>query len=152
MTEKKTTKNKKLQIKFLKLDNNATSPVTSYSGDAGIDLYALKKEKIAGGTVKMVSTGIACEIPPGYFGKVFDRSGVASSTTLSVKAGVIDSGYRGEIKIILANTGSYPQEIIAGQKIAQMVILPVPEFELKEVKNLSKTERGEKGFGSTDTA
>ena len=86
----------------------------------------------------------------GYFGKIFDRSGVASRNELIVKAGVIDAGYRGEIMIIMSNTSNYPIDIKKGDKIAQMVILPVPEFDLLRVSNLKKSEREAQGFGSTD--
>jgi len=136
-------------LKVLKLDKTATLPTRTHSTDAGIDIYSNVKGRIAGNTVGTISTGIAIEVPKGYFAKIFDRSGFSINNTLSVKAGVIDSGYRGEIKIIMANTGPYPLEIDTGTKIAQIVILPVPEFEIKEVKTLSKTKRGEKGFGSS---
>ena len=136
-------------LKVLKLTDTATLPTKAHLTDAGIDIYSDTKGRIAGNTVNTISTGIAIEIPNGYFAKIFDRSGFSIANTLSVKAGVIDSGYRGEIKIIMANTGSYPIEVDASTKIAQMVILPVPEIEIKEVKTLSKTKRGEKGFGSS---
>lgn len=142
-----------MQVKFKLLDNNnATIPTRAYEGDAGIDLYCSRNIKIPGRSTKRVKTDVAFEIPEGYFGKVFDRSGVASRNELIVKAGVIDSGYRGEVQIVMANTSNYPIDIKKGDKIAQMSILPVPEFTLLRVSNLKKSEREEKGFGSTDNS
>lgn len=141
---------KKQLLKYTLVAGDVTAPTRAYESDAGFDLYAARKITIAGNTVKLVLTGVAFQIPDGYFGKIYDRSGFGSQTTLSVKAGVIDSGYRGDVRVIMANTGPYPVRIAQGEKIAQMVILPVPEFELREVKKLAPSKRGEKGFGSSD--
>lgn len=141
---------KKQQLKFILVAEGAIAPTKAYEGDAGFDLYAARRITIAGNTVKHVLTGVAFQIPAGYFGKIYDRGGFGSRTTLSVKAGVIDSGYRGDIRIVMANTGPYPIQIAQGEKIAQIVILPLPEFELKKVKKLTPSKRGEDGFGSSD--
>jgi dUTP pyrophosphatase len=145
-------KNKKLVIKYKLLDNKAKAPQKGYDTSAGIDLCALYKYRLTGHSTKVLQTGIAVEIPKGWYGQLHDRSGLGSTTTLKVKAGVIDSEYRGEIGIILNNTGPYPLIIEEGESIAQMVILPVPEITLKETDELSKTDRGTKGYGSTDSA
>lgn len=138
-----------VKFKRVGLNKDIEFPKEGYENDAGIDLKCAKKIKIAGGGVKGVNTGIAVEIPEGYYGQLYDKSGFALNNTLSVKAGVIDSGYRGEIVVIMANTGPYPIEVEEGMKIAQMVIHPIPKVKLKEVDELTDSERGEKGFGST---
>ncbi len=143
-------KTKKQQLKFTLLASGAIAPTKAYDGDAGFDLYAARRITVAGNTVKHVLTGVAFQIPDGYFGKIYDRSGFGSRTTLSVKAGVIDSGYRGDVRIVMANTGPYPIQIAQGEKIAQMVLLPIPDFELKEVKELTASKRDTAGFGSSD--
>lgn len=140
-----------MEILFKKIIKTAEAPILGkYKGDAGIDFFAARSLRIAGRTVKPVSTGIAIAIPEGYYGQFFDRGGFGSQTTLSVKCGVIDSGFRGEVKIIFANTSDYPVHIDVNTKIAQLVILPVPEVELKEVNELPDAERAERAFGSSD--
>jgi dUTP pyrophosphatase len=144
--------NKKiLEIKFKKLDKNAKSPVKAYDTDAGIDFFANENKKIIGGAVISIATGIKVEIPKGYCLVGRDRSGIASTTSLILKAGVIDESYRGEIKCVMANYGSYPVSIKRGDKIAQFLLLPVPQVILTEVDEISEvTDRGTKGFGSSD--
>ena len=136
-------------LKVKKLTNDAKIPTQGYQGDAGWDLYASRKTIIAGNTIGKVPTGVALEIPKNYFGKLYDRSGFGSKYTLSVKAGVIDSNYRGEIIVIMANTGNYPIVIEQGDKFAQIAFHLVPEFNLVETTKISSTKRGEKGLGST---
>lgn len=137
------------KLKVQKLSEKAIIPTQGYSGDAGFDLYAIEKTIINGNTVGKINTGIAIEIPKNYFGKIYDRSGFASKYGLSVKAGVIDANYRGEIMVIMANTSQYPVRIEPGDKFAQIVIHPLPEIGLEEVNKLSKSNRGDKGIGST---
>lgn len=143
--------NKKiLEIKFKKLNKEAILPTKATPTDAGLDLYAIKRKKIASNNVVAIETGIAMELPIGYYAQIFERSGYSLNNTLKIKAGVVDNGYRGEIKVIMQNCGDYPVEILPKTKIAQIVLLPVPEIEVLEVEELSDTTRGEKGFGSSD--
>lgn len=142
-------KKEKLILKFQKLTAESVAPTKAYTTDACYDLYTIKKVRLASHEIKKIPTGIAFEIPTGYFGKVYERSGVASDNNLIVKAGVIDSDYRGEVSLIVENTSSYPIVVESGTKMAQMAIHQIPQIELKEVKELSKTERGENGFGSS---
>lgn len=139
-----------IPLKVKLLNANAKLPTIGMEGDIGIDLYANEKITINGQNQKTIGTGIAVEIPEGYYGQIFDRSGFAHQRPLGVKAGVIESTYRGEVKVILFNHSPGPEKIFAGEGLAQLVILPVPQIEITEVEELSTTERGEKGFGSTD--
>ena len=141
----------KLKIKYKTLDRQAKIPNKAYDTSAGIDLYALYKYKLNGHSVKVISTGIAAAIPKGWYGQLHDKSGIGSRTALKVKAGVIDSEYRGEICVIMNNTSPYPIVVEKGESICQMVILPVPEIELLQVEDLDETDRGVKGFGSTNS-
>lgn len=122
----------------------------AYKGDAGFDLYSAETRTVYGNTSVKIKTGISVAIPEGYFGKVFDRSSIATQTPFLVKAGVIDSGYRGEIIVVLQNLKVDPWQITTGQKIAQMVVLPVPEFKIEPVDELPEEDRGDKGFGSSN--
>ena len=137
-------------IKFKSLTKKAKMPEKAYETDAGFDLFAIRKQKINGNNKGIIPTGLAFNIPEGYYVQIKDRSGLASTSTLKVKAGVIDSGYRGEIGIVMANYGPYPLEILEGDKVAQIVILPVPQVEFKKVGKLTKSPREKDGFGSTD--
>lgn len=137
-------------LKYKKLTRTALAPEKAHESDAGFDLFSDEKIAINGPGIQVVRTGISLEIPEGYFGKIFDRSGISVKTDLIVKAGVVDTEYRGEIKIVLANTGHAPNKLPKGTKIAQLVILPVPRMELEEISDLTETERGDGGFGSTD--
>lgn len=142
--------NNPIVVKFKTLHPGAKTPEKAFATDAGFDLFASKTGKINGNVTNAVPTGIALDIPAGYYAQIFDRSGLAAKTTLAVKAGVIDSGYRGEIRVIMGNHGPYPIEVREGDKIAQLVILPVPEVEFKKVGKLTKSPRDKGGFGSTD--
>jgi len=99
----------------------------------------------------LVSTGIAMAIPDGYCGVIKDRSGTATKKDIEIVAGVIDAQYRGEVKIAFVNNGFETNFIGKGEKIAQMLILPVPIVDITETDNLNDTERGEDGFGSSGT-
>lgn len=143
-------KSKNMILKVKKLKEDAILPTRTHNNDACFDLYASKYERVVGENKTLVSTGIAIEIPEGYFGKIYDRSGVGSTTPLMVVAGVIDSGYRGELKIVMANVSPYPYDVQPNDKIAQLAIHPIPNVTLEEVKELSPSERDEKGFGSSD--
>lgn len=141
-----------IQIKFKKLCDGARTPTRAHESDAGFDFYACDDGVIRfGGTVctLVYGTGIAVEIPKGYFGAMFPRSSIRDKgLILCNSVGVIDSGYRGEIIFTFNQTGG-SKGYSAGDKIGQLVILPLPQVELVEVDELSASDRGEKGLGST---
>ena len=143
-----------VKVRFKKLNENATVPSYGSKSAAGADIYACTEGEnivIAPGETKMVHTGIALEIPEGYAGLVYARSGIATKRGLAPanKVGVIDSDYRGEIMVSLHNHSSDVQEITDGERIAQLVIAPYLAVEFSQVDELSDTERGSGGFGST---
>lgn len=120
-------------------------------GDAGVDLRATRAVTLQPGERQLIPTGLAVAIPQGYAGFVQPRSGMAINRGMGVlnSPGLIDSGYRGELKVIAINMDSKPLEIERGERIAQLVILPVPPFVYEEVDALPDSERGAGGFGST---
>lgn len=137
-----------MKVKIKRLHPNAVIPSYAKPGDAGLDLTAVSmsgdKEQVTYGT------GLALEIPEGYVGLVFPRSSVRKQEQyLSNAVGVIDSGYRGEIMTTFNSRYYSEKKYQVGDKIAQLIIMPYPTVELEEVKELSNTERGEGGFGST---
>ena len=137
-------------IKIKKLCPNAKTPQYACKDDAGMDFYANENTIIAPNQRKLISTGISMAIPKGYVGLIWDKSGIASKFGLKTMAGVIDAGYRGEIKIVLHNLSTQDYEIKTGEKIAQMLIQPIEQKELKLVSELDESDRGNGGFGSTD--
>jgi len=138
-----------LILKIKRLDERAKLPTKVHVGDAGLDLFSIESVEVKPGEVAEIRTGIAVEIPQGYFGLIKDRSGLAARG-LHVLAGVIDEGYRGEIKVIVVNLGNKPLRIPEGSRFAQLIILPYARnLKVTEAKELAKSERGEKGFGST---
>ena len=132
-----------------RLNENAITPTRGHEGDAGLDLYASEPTFIPKGGTIAVPTGIAMAIPMGYVGDVRPRSGKTLYSKLRVQYGTVDSPYRGEIKVICDNIGKDDLYIKRGEKIAQIVILPVPEFTPFEFDFLGETVRGVNGFGST---
>ncbi len=138
-----------MQIKFKKLNENAVSPNYAHSFDAGMDLFCLEKVSISPNERVQISTGISMEIPEGFVGLIWDKSGISHKGGLKTLGGVVDSQYRGEIKIGIINLSNEVFEFEAGQKVAQMLIQKVEQVDLIESKELSNTERGEGGFGST---
>ena len=142
-----------MKIKVKKLTPEAVVPTLGSKFAAGADLYSAEKGDvvIAPGETKFIGTGIAVEIPEGYVGLVYARSGLACKRGLAPanKVGVIDSDYRGEIKVALLNHGKEPQALEKGERIAQMVVAPYLSVTYEETDELSDTERGEGGFGST---
>lgn len=146
---------KKTIIKIHLLNDNAKVPVCGSQYSAGYDLHSICNEKITIGpheTVKM-RTGVALEIPEGYFGAIFARSGIATKRGLRPAncTGVVDSDYRGEIIVALHNDTDLLQIIEPGERIAQLVIMPYLNVEFEEADVLNETQRGSKGFGSTGT-
>lgn len=143
---------KEVVIKLKKLDEGLPTPRYANIGDAGLDLYAAEDVTLAPGQRAMISTGIAVAIAPGYAGFVQPRSGLAAKQGFSIvnTPGLIDSGYRGEIKVIGINTDQAASiELKRGDRVAQLVIQEVPVVELVEVDELDETERSVGGFGST---
>lgn len=137
----------KLQIK--KLHSDARLPEYALPGDAGMDLFALESVSLEPGARTDIGTGLAIAIPEGYVGLIWDKSGLSNRHGLKVLGGVIDSGYRGEIRVGLINLGSEPVSFESGHKVAQMLIQRVESPEIVEVETLDETERGSGGFGST---
>ncbi|MCP4121495.1 MAG: dUTP diphosphatase [Bacteroidetes bacterium] len=136
-------------LKSKKLHEDAILPTRANLTDAGYDLYALESTTIYQNTHQLVKTGISLEIPEGYVGLIWPRSGLSYKYGLDVFAGVIDSGYRGDIGVILYNSHSSVYNIKAGDRIAQILFQRVESFDLVEVKNLDNTQRGQGGFGSS---
>lgn len=143
----------KTRINIKKLNERAVIPTYGSDYSAGADLYACLDEAvvIAPGETKMISTGLAAEIPVGYAGLIYARSGLASKRGLAPanKVGVVDSDYRGEWLIALHNHSGQPQRVEPGERIAQVVVTPVLGVLFNEVKELEETARGAGGFGST---
>lgn len=140
-------------VNIKKLDPKATIPTYGSEAAAGCDLYACLDESV---TIEphqtvLIKTGLALEVPVGYAGLIYARSGLASKRNLAPanKVGVVDADYRGEVMVALHNHGTNPQTIEHGERIAQMVIAPFITANFIEVDTLSDTVRGEGGFGST---
>jgi dUTP pyrophosphatase len=141
-----------MELPIRRLRPDAIIPTRAYAGDAGIDLSSCERVELAPGARAIVPTGLAVAIPDGYAGFVQPRSGLAARHGISVvnSPGLIDSGYRGEIRVVLLNTDpGEPFTIEPGMRIAQLVVLPVPPVELVEVEELPESERGARGFGSS---
>ena len=117
--------------------------------DAGFDLKAFENVSLFPLEQKEVRTGIAIEVPKGYVGLVRDRAGIVQKMNVHTVAGTFDSGFRGEVSIMLVNMNEKTVEIEKGMRIAQIILIPVAKAKLIEVKKLSETERGERSFGST---
>ena len=140
-----------VDIEALRLDGGLPLPVHAHPGDAGLDLRASEGARLEPGERRLVPTGLAVAIPPGYAGLVLPRSGLAMQKGVTVlnAPGLIDSGYRGELKVLLINHGAEPADLARGERIAQLVVQPVAEVKLVEVDRLPESERGAGGFGST---
>ena len=151
----------KLEVKIKKLDEKAVIPTYVHSGDCGLDLTAISAEYVVESVGTNICdivgikyrTGIAIEIPDGYVGLIFPRSSIyQKNLTLPNSVGVIDSGYRGEIQFIFdkrSEEQSHRNIYNVGDRIGQLVIVPCPQIELVETDELSETERGTDGFGSS---
>ena len=136
-------------IKIKKLHPDATSPKFMREGDAAMDFYSNENITINPNERQVISTGIAMAIPKGFVGLFWDRSGLAARNGIKSMGGVIDSNYRGEVKVILHNLSNKPFNVEKGMRIAQMLIQPVENREIIEVEELDDTVRGEEGFGSS---
>ncbi len=139
-----------MKLKVKKISPGARLPVYQHPGDAGMDLFAAEEVKLEAGEVKAVPTGIKMAIPEGYVGLIWDKSGISLQGVHRL-AGVVDSGYRGEVKVVMANLGKETHVFEQGQKVAQMLIQPVHSLEIVDAGEgeLDDTSRGEGGFGST---
>ena len=127
-------------------------PQRAYSGDAGLDLAACERVELAPGERALVATGVAVAIPDGHAGFVQPRSGLATKHGISIvnTPGLVDPGYRGELLVNLINTDAHaPFVVEPGMRIAQLVVLPIPDVVLVEVDELPESERGVRGFGSS---
>lgn len=124
-------------------------PSYAHSNDAGADLFACEKITIVPHERALVSTGVAIAIPGGYVGLVWDKSGLATKHGISTIAGVIDSGYRGEIMVAVMNISSEPYTFNVGDKVAQLLVQQVSQASFTETDILDESTRGDKGFGST---
>lgn len=139
----------KKTIKFVLLDKNAKLPSYSHNDDAGFDIASSESLVLKKGDYKAISTGISSEIPKGYFVSFRDRSSLAFNFGLHVLAGVIDAGYRGEWKVIVANLGKKSYKVEKGERIAQGILQPASQAKMIKSKKLAETKRGKSGFGST---
>lgn len=138
-----------LQFIQVREEEKGREPKKSYPGDAGHDLFCSRHVSVEPGGKMQVPTGIAVDIPEGYFGWVTPRSGTFYRKGLIVHPGIVDSGYRGEVQILAYNPGQRKIFIAEGERIAQLIILPVVKVEFSEVARLTPGDRGEAGFGST---
>ncbi len=135
-----------------RLHDGATLPTRAYEGDAGLDLSACERVELGPGERAVVGTGLTVAIPDGHAGFVQPRSGLAARHGITIlnTPGLVDSGYRGELKVVLLNTDRSEQFVVEpGMRIAQLVVVPVALPEPREVTELPDSERGEKGFGSS---
>jgi dUTP pyrophosphatase len=141
-----------IELPIARLHVDAVVPERAYAGDAGLDLAACERVVLGPGERALVGTGLAVAIPEGYAGYVQPRSGLAARHGLTIvnSPGLVDSGYRGELRVVLLNTDPRDSFVVEpGMRIAQLVILPVPEVEPVLVDELPESERGVRGFGSS---
>ncbi len=141
-----------IELSVVRLREDATLPERAYAGDAGLDLSTCERVELGPGERAIVPTGIAVAVPEGFAGFVQPRSGLAARHGIAVvnSPGLIDSGYRGEIRVVLLNTDRERTFVAeAGERVAQLVVLPAPALELVEVDELPVSERGVRGFGSS---
>jgi dUTP diphosphatase len=141
-----------IELPLRRLRAGAILPERAYDGDAGLDLAACERVELGPGERATVGTGIAVAIPPGHAGFVQPRSGLASRHGITIvnSPGLVDAGYRGELKVVLHNTDRREAFVVEpGMRIAQLVVVPVPLIAAVEVDELPGSERGERGFGSS---
>jgi dUTP diphosphatase len=141
-----------IEIPVTRLRDDAVVPSRAYRGDAGLDLVACERHEIGPGQRAMIGTGIAVAIPEGHAGLVTPRSGLAADNGITIvnTPGLVDSGYRGELRVILHNTDRRERFVVEpGMRIAQLVVVAVPRAELREMATLPESDRGAGGFGSS---
>ena len=141
-----------IELPIRRLRPDAVLPQRAYGGDAGLDLAACERVELGPGERATVPTGLAVAIPEGYAGFVQPRSGIAMRNGITIvnSPGLVDSGYRGELQVVLLNTDQRdPFVVEPGMRIAQLVVVPIPDVELVELEELPESERGVRGFGSS---
>ncbi|MEX0869891.1 MAG: dUTP diphosphatase [Candidatus Spechtbacterales bacterium] len=143
-----------IKIYINKIDPSAKLPSYAYKGDAGMDLFSFEDVKIPSFEKVVISTGLKVAIPAGYAGFIWDKSGLAVKNNVTTLAGLIDSNYRGELKVVLMNLGKKEHVVKKGDKIAQLIVKPVEEVNIEEADDIdtideAPTERGAGGFGSS---
>lgn len=138
-----------MRVVVKKLHPDAKMPTYANPFDAGMDMFALEDTVVEPGQVAKVRSGIAMEIQEGFVGLCWDKSGVSTKGKIKTLAGVIDAGYRGEVLMAVMNLGTEPYTFKKGDKVLQMLIQPIEKPEVIEAEELTETERGEGGFGST---
>ncbi len=137
-----------MKLKVQRIHPEARLPVYGHPGDAGLDLFSVVDRDLAPGEVFAVPTGVRIAVPPGHVGLIWDKSGISLQGVHRL-AGVVDAGYRGEVRVVMINLGAAPFPIRKGMKIAQLLVQPVAAVEVVEAGSLDDTSRGEGGFGST---
>jgi len=137
-----------MELKVKKIHKDSKLPLYQHQGDAGLDVFSCVDCVLEAGETKPVSTGVKVAIPEGYVGLLWDKSGISLKGVHRL-AGVIDSSYRGEVKVVMVNLGNEPFVIEKGMKIAQLLIQKVTEVKVTESEELDETSRGDNGFGST---
>jgi dUTP pyrophosphatase len=137
-----------MELRVKRIHPEAKLPVYGHPGDAGLDLFSVVDRELAPGEVFAVPTGIQVAVPAGHVGLVWDKSGISLQGVHRL-AGVVDSGYRGEVQVVMINLSAAPFAVKKGMKIAQMLVQPVAAVSIVESGSLDGTSRGEGGFGST---
>jgi len=137
-----------MELKVKRIHKDARLPIYGHKGDAGLDIFSVNNCILEPGRAFPVPTGIKIALPKDYVGLIWDKSGISLNGVHRL-AGVVDCGYRGEIKVVMINLGDTPFVIDKGMKIAQLLVQPVQKVEIVEVDGLDNTIRGENGFGST---
>lgn len=137
-----------MELRVRRIQKDARIPSYSHEGDAGLDLFSSVDCVLNAGEIQAIPTGIQVAIPDGFVGLIWDKSGLSLQGAHRL-AGVIDAGYRGEVKVVMANLTDKPFVVKKGMKVAQMLIQPVEKVRVIETEQLEETPRGEKGFGST---
>lgn len=143
-----------IELPIRRLRPDAVLPQRAYGGDAGLDLAACERVELGPGERATIGTGLAVAIPEGYAGFVQPRSGLAMRNGITIvnSPGLVDSGYRGELQVVLLNTDKREAFVVEpGMRVAQLVVVPIPEIELVELDELPESERGVRGFGSSTT-
>lgn len=140
-----------MKLKVKRIHEKAKLPEYAHATDAGMDLYSVERAELKPGESKLVSTGLVIELPENTEAQIRPRSGLALKNQITVlnTPGTIDQGYRGEVKIILINHGNNSFLVEEGMRIAQMVVKPVLKVDVEEVEDLTDSDRGDVGFGST---
>lgn len=138
-----------MELKVSKLNSQAVLPNYSYEDDAGFDLYSIEDVTLNPFERFQIKTGISMQIPKGYVGLIWDKSGISHKAGMKTLGGVIDSGYRGEVMVGIVNLSNEIYTFKKGEKVAQMIIQKKETCNIVEVKELEETDRGEKGFGSS---